>query len=71
LKIEKKPDSLRKLVLRKAAENMGLPAAIAEKPKKAIQYATGINAALKRVAKRQNATVREYVNKLFLKSIQP
>jgi asparagine synthase (glutamine-hydrolysing) len=71
LKIEKKPDSLRKLVLRKAAENMGLPAAIAEKPKKAIQYATGINAALKRVAKRQNATVSEYVNKLFLKSIQP
>jgi asparagine synthase (glutamine-hydrolysing) len=71
LKIEKKPDSLRKLVLRKAAENMGLPAAIAEKPKKAIQYATGINGALKKMAKKQHATVNEYVNKLFLKSIQP
>jgi propanediol dehydratase large subunit len=58
-------------VLRKAAENMGLPAAIAEKPKKAIQYATGINDALKKMAKKQHATVNEYVNKLFLKSIQP
>ena len=71
LKIEKKADSLRKLVLRKAAENMGLPALIAEKPKKAIQYSTGINDALKKMAKRQNATVNEYVNKLFLKSMQP
>jgi asparagine synthase (glutamine-hydrolysing) len=71
LKIEKKTDSLRKLILRKVAENMGLPASIAEKPKKAVQYATGINDALKKLAKRQNATVNEYVNKLFLKSIQP
>ena len=71
LKIEKKTDSLRKLVLRKVAENMGLPASIAEKPKKAVQYSTGINDALKKMAKRQNATVNEYVNKLFLKSIQP
>lgn len=71
LKIEKKADSLRKLVLRKTAENMGLPAAIAEKPKKAIQYSTGINDALKKMAKRQNATVNGYVNKLFLKSTQP
>jgi asparagine synthase (glutamine-hydrolysing) len=71
LKIEKKADSLRKLVLRKAAENMGLPAAIVAKPKKAIQYSTGINATLKKMAKRQSATVNEYVKKLFQKSIQP
>lgn len=71
LKIEKKAASLRKLVLRKTAENMGLPATITEKPKKAIQYSTGINGSLKKIAKRQNATVNEYVNKLFLKSIQP
>jgi asparagine synthase (glutamine-hydrolysing) len=66
LKIEKKADSLRKLVLRKVAENMGLPTSIAKKPKRAIQYATGINDAFKKVAKRQKATVNEYVNKLFL-----
>jgi asparagine synthase (glutamine-hydrolysing) len=66
LKIERDAGSLRKLVLRKAAGNMGLPASIVEKPKKAVQYATGINRALKKIAKKQNSTVKEYVNKLFL-----
>jgi asparagine synthase (glutamine-hydrolysing) len=66
LKIEKKKDSLRKLVLRKVAENIGLPASIAEKPKKAVQYSTGINDALKKLAKKQNRTTKDYVNKLFL-----
>jgi asparagine synthase (glutamine-hydrolysing) len=67
LKFEKKADSLRKLVLRKIAENIGLPASIAKKPKRAIQYATGINDALKKMAKKQKMTVNEYVNKIFLK----
>ena len=66
LKIERRAGSLRKLVLRKVAENMGLPSSIAEKPKKAVQYATGINGALKKLAKKQKATVTEYINKLFL-----
>ena len=66
LKIERKAGSLRKLVLRKVAENMGLPPSIAEKPKKAVQYATGINDALKKLARKHKATVAEYVNKLFL-----
>ncbi|HLE74578.1 MAG TPA: asparagine synthase-related protein [Candidatus Bathyarchaeia archaeon] len=66
LKIEKKADSLRKLVLRKVADNIGLPTSITKKPKKAVQYATGINDALKKVAKKQKVTVKEYVNKLFL-----
>jgi len=69
LKIEKKSDSLRKLVLRKAAENMGLPVSIVAKPKKAIQYATGTNYILKKIAKRKNVTVNEYVKELFLNSI--
>jgi asparagine synthase (glutamine-hydrolysing) len=66
LKIEKRADTLRKLVLRKAAENMGLPTSVTEKPKKAVQYSTGINNALKKIAKKQNATLAEYVKKLFL-----
>jgi len=66
LKIEKRADTLRKLVLRKAAENMGLPASITEKPKKAVQYSTGINNALKKIAKKQKTPVADYVNKLFL-----
>jgi asparagine synthase (glutamine-hydrolysing) len=66
LKIERKADSLRKLVLRKIAENLGLPKSIADKPKKAVQYATGINDALKNLAKKQKRTVKEYVNRLFV-----
>lgn len=68
LKIEMRVDSLRKLVLRKAAENMGLPATITQKPKKAVQYSTGVNDALRRIAKRKNVTVREFLNELFVKS---
>jgi asparagine synthase (glutamine-hydrolysing) len=66
LKIERKAGSLRKLVLRKVAENMGLPPSITEKPKKAVQYATGINNAIKKLAKKQKVNVTEYVKKLFL-----
>jgi asparagine synthase (glutamine-hydrolysing) len=66
LKIERSADTLRKLVLRKVAVNMGLPSSIVEKHKKAVQYATGINGALKKIAKKQKTTVTKYVNKLFL-----
>ena len=66
LKIERRADTLRKLVLRKTAENMGLPTSVTEKPKKAVQYSTGINNALKKIAKKQKATIAEYVKKLFL-----
>jgi asparagine synthase (glutamine-hydrolysing) len=66
LKIEKKADSIRKLVLRKVAENIGLPASIAQKPKRAVQYSTGINDALKKIANKHKKTIKEYVNALFL-----
>jgi asparagine synthase (glutamine-hydrolysing) len=66
LKIERDPGALRKLVLRKAAEKMGLPASITKKPKKAVQYSTGINHALKKLAKKQGTTVADYVNRFFL-----
>ncbi len=66
LKIEKKADSLRKLVLRKTAKDLGLPTSIVDKPKKAVQYSTGINSALKKLAKKQNLTLGEYVNRIFL-----
>lgn len=65
LKIDARADSRRKLVLRRAAEKMGLPAFIAEKPKKAVQYATGVNYVLKRLAKREKMSVKEYVNQIF------
>jgi asparagine synthase (glutamine-hydrolysing) len=65
LKIERKADGLRKLVLRKLALNIGLPKAVVDKPKKAVQYATGVNAVLGKLAKKQGLTVGEYVEKVF------
>jgi asparagine synthase (glutamine-hydrolysing) len=67
-KFEQKVDTLRKLVLRKLALNAGMPMQIVEKPKKAVQYSTGINDAVKRIAKKQLKTVNEYMNDLFQKS---
>jgi asparagine synthase (glutamine-hydrolysing) len=66
LKIEKRADTLRKLVLRKTAENMSLPTSVTEKTKKAVQYSTGINNALKKTAKKQKTTLSKYIEKLFL-----
>jgi hypothetical protein len=57
-------------VLRKVALNLGLPASIVDKPKKAVQYSTGINEAVKRIAKRQGQTVNEYIAGLYQRSRQ-
>jgi asparagine synthase (glutamine-hydrolysing) len=66
LMIEAKTNSLRKLVLRKVAENLGIPTGIVKKPKKAIQYTTGINKALKKLAKKEKIPLDKYVNLLFM-----
>ena len=64
-KMEPKAETLRKLVLRKAALNAGVPQSVAEKPKKAVQYSTGVNDAIKRIAKKQDKTVKKYIAGLF------
>lgn len=64
-KIERKADTLRKLALRKVALNLDMPASAVDRPKKAVQYSTGINDAIKRLAKRDNKSVVEYINGLF------
>ena len=66
-KIDARADSLRKLVLRRVAENLGLPTSIAQKPKKAVQYATGVNYALKKLAKKERTSVSEYVSRFFVR----
>jgi len=58
---------LRKIVLRRAAEKLGLPSSIAYKPKKAIQYATGVTSVLKKIAKREGLSLQKYVEKVFTK----
>jgi asparagine synthase (glutamine-hydrolysing) len=65
LKFDNTKDSLRKLVLRKTAEKLGIPIEITNKPKKAVQYSTGINTALKKLARKQGFTLTEYINRIF------
>jgi len=64
-KILSENDQLRKHILRKSMEKMGLPKPIAYKPKKAVQYATGVNATLKKIARRKGLSLREYVKQIF------
>ncbi len=66
LKIEKQPNGQRKIVLRRLAQDLGLTESIVNKPKHAVQYATGVNDALGRIAKKHGMTVRAYVTRLFL-----
>ncbi len=65
LKIERRQNSLRKLVLRQTAENLGLSQFVAQKPKRAIQYATGTDKTLKKLAKKQETSLKEYLKKIF------
>jgi len=68
LKIASPNDLLRKRVLRQTARKLGIPKSIAEKPKKAIQYTTGVNRAMRKLAKKEGLTLRKYVEKTFLKT---
>lgn len=68
LKFERKLDSSRKIVLRRAAQLMGLSATIEWKPKKAVQYGTGVSNALKRIAKKKSVTLAEYIERVFLQN---
>jgi asparagine synthase (glutamine-hydrolysing) len=65
LKIEMKDSGLRKLVLRRVAENLGLPQFIVRKPKRAVQYATGVNKTLKKLATMKGMPVKEYLEETF------
>ncbi|MBX5328082.1 MAG: asparagine synthetase B [Candidatus Bathyarchaeota archaeon] len=65
MKIKLPDDGMRKLVLRQVARNLGLPRTIVEKPKKAIQYTSGVSKTLKKLAKKEGLSERDYVKKTF------
>lgn len=67
LKIECAENSLRKKVLRRAAQNLGMPPFIANRPKRAIQYETGVNKALRKLAREEGLSLQGYVKKSFRK----
>jgi asparagine synthase (glutamine-hydrolysing) len=68
LKMERTSNTLRKLVLRRVAKDLLLPQTIVDRPKRAIQYTTGINKALKKIAKQEGVPMAEYLQKVFGKT---
>lgn len=65
LKIESPQDALRKRVLRQVAKNLEMPAFIVNKKKKAIQYATGVHKAIRKLSKKEGLNLNEYINRIF------
>lgn len=65
LNIASADDRLRKRVLRKTAQLLGLPDFIVNKIKKAIQYATGVDKALRKLAKNEGLALQKYIKEKF------
>jgi len=66
LKISGPDDKLRKRILRKTAELAGLPREIANTPKKAAQYGSGFDSALRRIAKKRGyRNIKAYAKSVF------
>jgi asparagine synthase (glutamine-hydrolysing) len=55
----------RKLILRQIAKNIGLTQLIAGKPKKALQYTTGVSKALERIARKEGLSPRDHLERTF------
>jgi asparagine synthase (glutamine-hydrolysing) len=64
-KINSKADKLRKHILRKVAQDIDVPRFMSNKPKKAVQYTTGVTKALQQLAKNNNQTLREYIKQKY------
>ncbi|MGB9675864.1 MAG: asparagine synthetase B family protein [Candidatus Bathyarchaeales archaeon] len=56
---------MRKLVLRTVAKKLGLPKAVVERPKRAMQYATGVDKTIRKLAKKENLSIKEYLARTF------
>lgn len=54
----------RKFILRKAAEKIGLPADVANRPKKAIQYSSGVQKILLNQAKKRGLTISSLIQSM-------
>jgi asparagine synthase (glutamine-hydrolysing) len=68
LSIVSPTDELRKRVFRQVARNLKLPESMSERPKKAIQYMTGVSSALKKIAGKEKLTLHQYVETVFKKT---
>ncbi|MFQ5974995.1 MAG: asparagine synthase C-terminal domain-containing protein [Candidatus Hydrothermarchaeales archaeon] len=58
-------DGIRKFILREVAKKRGLPDFIVNREKKAIQYSTGVNKVLRKLAKRENKSLETYCKDVY------
>jgi asparagine synthase (glutamine-hydrolysing) len=65
LKVSSEPNCVRKRILRKLAKRDGILDEIADRPKKAAQYSTGVDKTLRKIAKSRGLSLRELVQSRF------
>jgi len=65
LKMNYEGQVLRKAILRVVAKDLGLTESVYMRPKKAMQYGTGVDKVLHGLAKREGLNVRNYLEKRF------
>jgi len=58
-------DNVRKKVLRRAAEMIGIPKEIVDMPKKAAQYSSKSLAAIEKLAKKEDSSLQGYLERVF------
>jgi asparagine synthase (glutamine-hydrolysing) len=63
MKVRTSSDSLRKWILRDAAVKLGIPSEIALRPKKAIQHASGVEKAVREIAKDHHLSASTYLER--------
>jgi asparagine synthase (glutamine-hydrolysing) len=66
MKVKSPSDDLRKWILRDAAVKLGIPTMIAMRPKKAIQHASGVEKAIREIAKRHGLSASNYLKQRFM-----
>ncbi len=60
-------DHPRKIILRELAKKQGIPEKLADRPKKAAQYSSGVNKALKKIAKKHDTHLKKMIMERYLK----
>lgn len=69
-KISGPEDTLKKQILRRVAKMVGLPANIVDRPKKAIQYGSGVEKAVKTLAKKSGKSIENYLKDIYTETFK-
>lgn len=65
LKIGGVEESRQKHVLRQVARLQGIPSSVSEKPKRAMQYATGVAASIRVLSRKARLAPQEYISEIY------